>query len=165
MKKFSSIILAVILCVSTQLSVFAATPETKAIMHEKGVTFCNVGELDVGKSFSVEIVDCDGNPAQVGIELVSISSRASVTTWRVWFVGVILNAEFYMDISNNKVISVRDYQITTIAATYENPILTHTTTYGRLSFDVTGFDIISKTCWLKGTVTGSNDDIDVTWSM
>ena len=76
----------------------------------------------MGKSFSVEIVDCDGNPAQVGIELVSISNRASVTTWWVWFVGVILNAEFYMDISNNKVISVRDYQITTIAATYENPI-------------------------------------------
>ena len=37
---------------------------------------------------------------------------------------------------------------------------------GKLSFKVTSLgSIMSGKCWLKGTVTGSEDKIDVTWRM
>lgn len=38
--------------------------------------------------------------------------------------------------------------------------------YGKLSFKVTSLgSIMSGKCWLKGTVTGSEDKIDVSWRM
>ena len=72
----------------------------------------------------------------------------------------------YMTVSNNTVTSVFDDTISVIGGTYEDDELTMTSTYGKLSFKVTSLgSIMSGKCWLKGTVTGSEDKIDVTWRM
>ena len=70
-----------------------------------------------------------------------------------------------MDVSGNKVIDVRDYAITVFAGSYDDATRTQRSTYGRLSFKVSTLELYSATCWLKGTVTGSDNDIEVTWSM
>ncbi|WP_295744738.1 DUF5626 family protein [uncultured Oscillibacter sp.] len=115
---------------------------------------------------SLDIVDNNGNPATIGIEAVFAGiTRADTRTFQVYYHGIFFDAEFYMDVTNNQVTDVRDYAITTIGATYDNVVLSKTSTYGRLAFDATTLDLVTKTCWLKGTVTGSDNDISVTWDM
>lgn len=113
-------------------------------------------------------MDDNGNPATIGIEAVFAGiTRAGTRTFQVYYHGILIDAEFYMDVTNNKVTDVRDYAITTIGATYDNVVLSKTSTYGRLTSEATTLDLVTKTCWLKGTVTGSDsdNDISVTWDI
>ena len=71
-----------------------------------------------------------------------------------------------MTVSNNKVTSVYDEWILTVGFTYSDASLTKTSTYGKRSFTATIYgDFASLSCWLKGTVTGTDNDITVTYSM
>lgn len=71
-----------------------------------------------------------------------------------------------MTVSGNKVTSVYDDSISVVGGTYEDEELTSTTTYGKLTFKVKSIaGIITGKCWLKGTVTGNDNKIDVTWQM
>ena len=71
-----------------------------------------------------------------------------------------------MTVSNNKVTSVYDDTIMIIAGTYDNDILTKSSTYGKLEFKVELFNAnLTKKCWLKGTVTGSNNEVIATWDI
>ena len=80
-----------------------------------------------------------------------------------------------MTVSNNKVTSVYDEKhnfgstgewILTVGFTYSDASLTKTSTYGKRSFTATIYgDFASLSCWLKGTVTGTDNDITVTYSM
>lgn len=164
-KKLLSVVLVVLLYSST--SQIANAMEEKDT-REQMVSFSNLAQMDVNEKLEENIIDSNGNPAVVGIEKVaeSRSSNSTGSTWRVWFNGVTINAEFYMTVSGNKVTSVYDDTISVIGGTYEDDELVMTSTYGKLSFKATSLaGIVSAKCWLKGTVTGSDDKIDVTWQM
>lgn len=144
------------------------------LAEELGVSRQAISKWEVGtavpsnEKMEEVVTDSNGNIAIVGIERVidGQSCYSAGSTWRVWFTGVTINAEFYMTVSNNTVTSVFDDTISVIGGTYEDDELTMTSTYGKLSFKVTSLgSIMSGKCWLKGTVTGSEDKIDVTWRM
>lgn len=137
-------------------------------VDENIVTFCGLDELKINQRMEQRVLDSNGNEAIVGIERVATEPLAyrSGSTWRVWFTGVTINAEFYMTVSGNKVTSVYDDSISVVGGTYEDEELTSTTTYGKLTFKVKSIaGIIAGKCWLKGTVTGIDDKIEVTWQM
>jgi len=70
-----------------------------------------------------------------------------------------------MTVTDNKCTSVYDKWIMVIGGTYDNAALSRGSSYGKLEFDVTTAGIFQTTCWLKGTVTGSNNEIDVSFQM
>lgn len=169
LKRIVAMLLTVITVIGgTSLSAFAAEknePSAK-IKNENTISFTGLSELDVNESIEYVVTDSNGDPATVGIERVDSKTKASSTTWKVWYTGVTINAHFYMTVSNNKVTSVYDKWILVIGGTFNSESLTKTSKYGKLSFNVEAYaGILAGTCWLKGTVTGSGNDIDVTWSM
>lgn len=164
-RRLLSIVISVLLVFTISPLVYAAEQDN---VSENSVTFCDLDKLNVNQGMVQRVLDSHGNEAIVGIERVAMEKFAhrTGTTWRVWFNGVTINAEFYMTVSNNKVTSVYDDSISVIGGTYEEETLTSTATYGKLTFKVKSIaGIMAGKCWLKGTVTGSDDKIDVTWQM
>ena len=137
----------------------------------KEVTFSNLENVKSGECVEFNTTDADGNPAVIGIELVSFPGRGFATqaaskTWKVYYTGGLINCYFYMAVSNNKVTSVYDDWILIIGGIYDNASLTRTSTYGKLTFRLEAYaGVMSSTCWLKGIVTGSDNNISVTWEM
>ncbi len=169
LKRVIAMLLAVItITVGTSLCTFAAwkdTPSAK-LKSDNTISFTGLSELAINESIKYEIIDSNGNPATVGIERVASKTRASGKEWKIWYTGVSINAHFYMTVSNNKVTSVYDKWILVVGGTFNNESLTRTSTYGKLSFNVEAYaGVLEATCWLKGTVTGSENKVDVTWSM
>lgn len=86
--------------------------------------------------------------------------------WQVWYRGIGAYVEFYMTVTNNRVTSVYDYSISFTGFSYEDASLTKTSTYGKLTFTTKSIaGIVAGTCWLKGTVTNSDNEITVDWQM
>lgn len=168
-KKIMALILTVItVSTSTSMAVFAGeNVEPQAVLKDSNtIRFSGLSELDLNESIEYEIVDKNGQPATVGIERVSNLARASWQEWKVWYTSGVISAHFYMKVTDNKVTSVYDDWILVVGGTYDSDSLTKTSTYGKLSFKTTAYaGLFSIKCWLKGTVTGSNNDIDVSWSM
>ena len=155
-------------------NVFAAEQDvapSAVVESANSIIFSNIDSLEVGDSIEINITDSAGNPAVVGVERVNaeigaLKGTASSSEIKVYFTGVIINCSFYMTVSNNKCTRVYDDWILTVGGTYSNSSLSRTTTYGKLSFIFTDYlGLISGTCWLKGTVTGSNNEVSVSWSM
>lgn len=169
-KRIFTMVLVITLVLSlTSFSAFAtdmtANPEAK-LTAKNTVSFSNLDKIAVGEVLEFDVLDSEGNPATVGIKRMPSIMKAGSTEWKVWYTGVTINAHFYMTVSNNKVTSVYDEWILIIGGTYDNEKLTKTSTYGKLTFKAESYGgIITGTCWLKGTVTGSNNNIDVTYSM
>lgn len=162
-----SALLAVVLLCTTGFPISFAVAESENL-GEQVVTFSDFNKLDENECIEKNVIDSNGNTAIVGIERIAgyKSFYSADSTWRVWFNGVTINAEFYMTVSDNKVKSVYDESISVIGGTYEDDELTMDLTYGKLSFKVTSVGgIMSGKCWLKGTITGSENKIDVTWRM
>lgn len=163
-KKFLSLVLAAVLSV-TLLAQNAFAAEQPPRYGKNSVTFSNLSSVAPDSCLTFDVKDSNGNPATVGIERAP-RSRSAGETWRVWFNGISINAEFYMTVSNNRVTSVFDDRIVIVGGSYDNDVLTKTSTYGKLTFDYTSLgSILSSSCWLKGTVTGSDDEITVDWQM
>lgn len=161
-------ILAMALMVTaSSFSTFAASsvPEAK-LTGNNTITFSNLDSLAVNETMEFDVVDSEGNPAKVGIQRLSNLTKASGTEWKVWYTGITINAHFYMTVSNNKVTSVYDEWIMILGGTFSDDSLSKTSTYGKLTFTVDAYaGVASFKCWLKGTVTGSDNDINVTWQM
>ena len=97
----------------------------------------------------------------------SISRVAkSSNSWKVSYNGVVIRAYFYMTVTNNKVTNAWDYSITTLGSTYSDASLTYNSSSAKLTFTSNAYNgIASHTCWLKGTPRGTNNEVDVTYSM
>ena len=166
-KRVFATVLTLLIIFTTSVSAFAAesTPQAK-LNGNNTITFSNLDNLAVNESIEFDVVDSDGNPAKVGIQRMPSLEKASSTEWKVWFTGITINAHFYMTVSNNKVTDVYDEWIAIIGGTFSDDSLTKTSTYGKLTFTVDAYGgVASFKCWLKGTVTGNDNDIDVTWQM
>lgn len=135
------------------------------------LSFSNLENVKSGERIEFPITDAKGKPATVGIERVDLSSdgittQASSNSWKVYYTGIAINAHFYMTVTNNKVTNVYDDWILIIGGTYDHSSLIKTSTYGKLSFKVEAYaGILAASCWLKGTVTGRGNNINVTWQM
>jgi len=146
---------------------------TAKLVGKAELSFSNLESMNVGDSIEVNVIDQQGNPAVVGIEKVGptnehkiIQSKASASTYKVYYTGVVINCRFYMTVSNNVVTSVYDDWILIVGGTYDDDSLVRTSTYGKLSFKVNAYaGIMAAKCWLKGTVTGSGNEITVTYQM
>lgn len=170
--KVISVFMVLALFVSlTSVTAFAA--ETNAapqatLNADNSITFSNLDSVAVNEIVEFQVTDAEGNPATVGIQRVQTAAIAAAagTEWKVWYTGVTINAHFYMTVDNNRVTSVYDDWILIIGGTYDNSSLTSTSTYGKLSFRVEAYGgIMAATCWLKGTVTGSNNEVTVSYQM
>ena len=97
----------------------------------------------------------------------SISRVAkSSNSWKVSYKGEVIHAYFYMTVTNNKVTNAWDYSITTLGSTYSDASLTYNSSSAKLTFTSNAYNgIASHTCWLKGTPRGTNNEVDVTYSM
>lgn len=164
---FATILAMVLMITTNSLSAFATETTPKArLIDNNTVTFSNLDNLAVNESIEFDVVDSEGNPAKLGIQRMPNLTRASGKEWKVWYTGGVINAHFYMTVSNNKVTSVYDDWIMIVAGTFSNDSLTRTSTYGKLTFTVNVYaGVASGKCWLKGTVTGSDNAINVSWQM
>lgn len=172
LKKLSTMFMAItILLTSGSLTAFASstttdTSEVTAKIVGNSLQFTNFENVNVGEVMKFDILDDNGEPATVGIRRVSNPLQQSGTSWQVWYTGVTINAEFYMDVNNNKCTSVYDDWILVIGGTFKNDKLTKGTKYGKLAFTVDAMNgAASGKCWLKGTCSGSGNEIKVTWQM
>lgn len=169
-KRFLSMILGMALFFSLNSSAFAVIEGPE----ENHLIFSDLSALAPNEGIQQTTIDSNGNEAVVGVQKVascnpagsSTRTAAAGETWQVWYRGLTIYAEFYMTVSNNKVISVDDSSISMSLGSFSDKSLTKTATYGKLSFNVSGIAGMSNSaCWLKGTVTGEDDQIDVTWRM
>ena len=166
-KSILCLVLAAVLALSLCPSALAAENVPAAIQEgENRVVFSNISHIAAGESVQYAIHKADGSTAVVGIESVSQYARGGGRTFRVWYRSVGVDVEFYMTVLNNRVTSVYDYSISLLAATFEDAELTKTSTYGKLTFTAKALGgLAASTCWLKGTVTGVDDEIETTWQM
>lgn len=166
MKKFVSAILTVVMLIALCPCAFAIENRPSGEQAgENHVLFENLSRLAPGESVQYA-VEADDGEAVVGVERVPVFSRAGERVWRVWYKGLNADVEFYMTVSGNKVISVYDYSISLVGGSYEDANLSKTSTYGKLTFTAKAIlGLSSSTCWLKGTVTGEDDEIVVDWQM
>lgn len=161
-------VLTILLSISLCPNAAASTGQPTAEQTEKNhITFTNISQLAPNESVQYIVVDENGMEATVGIEAVLPHGRQanSGLVHRVWYSSPVIKAEFYMAVSGNKVTSVYNDSIIVTGGSYSNDSLTKTSTYGKLSFQVSYAGLISDKCWLQGTVTGSDDAIDVDWDM
>lgn len=111
-------------------------------------------------------VDEEGNTVKIGIKEIPTLERATSKKWEVYYYSGLINANFYMNVSNNKVTSVYDKKVVCYGGTPSEITLTKTSTKGQLDFNFTLLGgIFGGNCWLRGTTTGSNNNIKVTYSM
>lgn len=166
-KRFLSLILAAATAFSICSGALAADNQQETRQYaEDHVSFHGISQMEAGECRQYAVNTADGEEAVVGIEKLPRHTRAGGETWRVWYKALGTDVEFYMTVSNNRVTSVYDYSISLVAASYEDAALTKTSTYGKLTFTYKSIGgLAASTCWLKGTVTGENDEIDVTWQM
>lgn len=174
--KVSSLILALMLVLSFGgINAFAAEKSNAPIarvVDKTELCFSNLESMRAGDYMKVNVIDQQGNPAVIGIEKVASNTgnmskvNASSSTYKVYYTGVVINCRFYMTVSNNSVSNVYDDWIMIVGGTYDDDSLVRTSTYGKLTFEVNAYGgIMSAKCWLKGTVTGSGNEISVTYQM
>lgn len=167
MKRFMSGILVAMMVLSLCSSAWASEKQPDEPQTEKNrVTFSDVSQLTTGESVQRTLTGADGAEIVVGIKKVPTYARTDSETWQVWYKSISGSIEFYMTVSNNKVTSVYDYSISLVGASYDDAKLTKTSTYGKLTFTYKApAGLAAYTCWLKGTVTGEDNQIEVTWQM
>lgn len=172
MKKIERTVFAVLFVLGILIvscpTAFAAVSRPSAELKSKNcVTFSNLSQLAPDESIQYTVRDRNGNPVTVGIETIPQNTmRTGGLTHRVWYSSIFIDVEFYMDVSNNQVTSVYDDSVTFRNGSYKNKTLTHTSTWGKLTFDATSaFGGVSSNCWLRGTVTNSDNEITVDWKM
>lgn len=91
-KKTVGVVLAIAMFASMQVGVYASNIKPQAIVKDGSVSFYNLQELKENQCVSTEIIDNNGNPAQVGIELVKATkSRSSSAVWRVYYDGLFIH--------------------------------------------------------------------------
>lgn len=140
----------------------------KCVQEETNkVLFSNIDNLKMNEKLEIPLKDSNGNDFVIGIEAISPVSRSSSTrTFRVYYEKIAIQCEFYMDVTNNEVSRAYNPIIKTLGGTYDDKEFVRSTTYAKLSFKYIVYENLgSQKCWLKGTVTGSDNDISVTWSM
>lgn len=163
----AAVVAALMLFTTVCPTALAAERQPDTATNEKDhITFSGVSLLEPGKSMEYEMIGPDGSKAIVGITRVENQTRAAGKVWQVWYTWLANHVEFYMTVENNRVTSVYDYSISLVGSTYEDASLTKTSTYGKLTFkQVSPGGFGAATCWLKGTVTGEDDEIIVDWQM
>jgi len=163
-KQLFTVVVVMSLLVSLSPIALAAEESVRA----ESVLFSGLDQLRINECIERNVVDSNSNRARVGIERVADISSAYNTesTWRVWYTSIAITAEFYMTVSENRVTSVYDEYIYVVASSYKDSSLTMTSTCGELSFIMTTLGgAISYDCWLRGDITGSDNEINVTWQM
>lgn len=159
-------LLSMAIALALIFSVCSSASAAQELSHSNQVVFSELDQLAAGESKEYTVVDSSGGKAIVGIRKMPAYARTDSERWQVWYRGINSYVEFYMTVSNNRVTSVSDYSISLTGGSYDNANLSKTSTYGKLTFtykSVAG--IVTKTCWLKGTVTGSDNKITVDWDM
>ena len=173
-KRVAALLAVAILALSMMPTTAFAGEKDSAKCDENSVVFTDVATMGDGDWQEIEVVDRNGNPGVIRIECVDVGSSthtmgaraAAIRTWEVSYTSLPISCYFHMDVSNNKVTSVYDSWVRIIGGTYDDLQLTNTNTYGKLTFRLDAYlGIMSATCWLKGTVTGSDNDITVSWEM
>lgn len=167
MRNTLSFVLAFVMLLSVYPPAFAENSQIPSEQTaENRVVFSGLSQLAENESLQYIVTEADGTESVVGIRRVQSAARANERTWQVWYRHIGHSVEFYMTVSNNKVTSVYDYSISVVGGSYENAELTKTSTYGKLTFTLKSIGgIAASTCWLKGTVTGVDDEIETTWQM
>ncbi len=168
----SALALAMMCSVSPQTvfaldEVVAAQPATYTI-EENSVTFSDLDKLPINESVVATVLDSRGEEAQIGITPLPQTTWSNSQSYRVWYFSGLVNAEFYMTVTNNQVTAVFDRNITSVGGVYSEPRLTinSTKTRGQLDFTFTAVgNILKGDCWLRGEVTGINNKIKVTHRM
>lgn len=93
-------------------------------------------DIKDGTTISQTVTDREGNEGVLEIAEVITNERAATRTWKVSFTSGVVNCHFYMKVSNNRCTSAYNKKIFTVGCTYSNVKLTRTSTYARLSMDI-----------------------------
>ena len=110
--------------------------------------------------------DAQGNEFTVSIEEVENEDNGASKTTKVSFVGVLINCWFYMTVVNNKCASAYGDKVLTFGCTISDLKFTKTNTHATLSFVIAGAEgLLGSNVWLRGTVTGSNNTVKITYDM
>lgn len=152
-----------------------ATQPTVEAHDDHSVTFNNVNALQPDQSFETTVTDSKGQEVTVGIEaapnpsmisgrLMKSLAASSSKRWKVWYYAGTTNASYWMTVSNNRVTGVDSWWIWLAGSTYTNVKLYHTASYGQLDFDESTYlGILSAKFWLRGSVTGKNNQIKISY--
>ncbi len=164
--KIFVVILAAVMALGVMTSVGANS--TADAVGYGSVTFSDLDSLAPGESMDQVVMASVGNSATISLERAADEAETvdGITVWKVSYTGGVINCHFYMTVSDNKVTSVYDRYITTFGGAYDDEVLTSTSAYGKLTFGYKSFfGLVSETCWLRGTVTGNNNEITITFQM
>lgn len=168
----SALALAMMCTISTQTAYALEDVETvqsaSYVIEDDSVTFSDLDQLAINESMVATILDSRGEEVQIGITPLPQTTWSNSQSYRVWYFSGLVNAEFYMTVTNNQVTAVFDRNITSVGGVYSEPRLTinSTKTRGQLDFTFTAVgNILKGDCWLRGEVTGANNKITVTHKM
>ena len=165
-KRFILSALTVTMCASVfSVSAMATNNQPGAVDKNGTITFYNLDALEENESITHKFTDQNGNPITISIRraLLPVTKASnSTTTWEISMDTPFVDAEYYIDVTNNVITDARNWAIYMIGGDYSNVQLMHTSTYARLSFKTTIPGIYNGTAWLQATVRGSNNEVDVT---
>lgn len=163
-KRITSIIAAFVMCVGVmQPHAFAMAEKPYAVGNNGKVSFYNLDQLQDEESVTHKFIDKNGNEASISIKRVSGAARTA-GSWLVSIDTTTIDAEYYVDLVNNRIVMARDWGVYTIGYDYSDVQLEYSASYSRLSFKVSLQGVVSGTCWLKATPRGYNNQVDVSYS-
>lgn len=161
---------ALVLTAAVPASAAELTPRV-IDQSQHSVTFGNLDRLGPNEKIETVTKNEKGEKVTIGIQDVSGQLpnnnrllRSATRRWKIWYYAGTTNASFYMNVTNNQVTATDSWWIFLVGSTYANVKLYHTRSYGELDFDETSYlGILSARFWLRGTATGRNNDVRVSY--
>lgn len=161
-KSLLATFVAILFLFSVSLSALAESPVPYSVDANGTTTFYNVDQLKENESITQEFLDRNGNPATITLTKLPAATRSSSTSWYITLDSVLADAEYYVDVTDNRITNARDWAIYTIGCTYRDARLTYDSNHARLSFTIQFLDWTTGTAWLQATIRGTNNEVDVT---
>lgn len=131
---------------------------------DTSVIFHGLDQLAPGESLEYETTDENGDDMTIGIQNVSMTRATQ--RWKIWHNHVTISDGYYINMSNNKITGADSWWISVLFGTWSNRTLSYTSKMSELKFQYSMTMVgipFSSTAWLRADVTGSNNDVKVTW--
>lgn len=161
-KSFFTVFTSVLFLFQFSFSAMAESPTPYSVDSYGTTTFYNLDQLKENESITQEFLDRNGNPASITLTKLPTTTRRSSASWYITLDSVMADAEYYVDVTDNRITNARDWAIYTIGCSYRDAQLTYDSNHARLSFTLQFLDWSTGTAWLQATIRGTNNEVDVT---
>jgi hypothetical protein len=147
------------------------TNEVKTIEKHSGEITFDISKTKPGETLTYNDSANQKNPLTITLKRESTKTKASAVNWTVQAkIPALVNVSFPMTVSSNKVTSVGSLTYGYLIGSVSGVTKTKTSTKGRYDWEYNGMspggiNLVAYNGFLQGAVTGSGNNIKVTYNI